>query len=189
MQNTQYTICCLEYVGSVSVQTKVQLYKQHSNKIRIPVRRLDFLNNLSGSLNYLLRQSFLTLNFTGFLMNFLTLSQTTQYTDVLPHLQPKLRLASSSCYQIHSVFSGNILNTSTQVSGHLHTIILMVSSALFYQIAMDSKVFRTMLSFRKPYSILLGFSEVIIFLISLWSLPSCPDNSLLSSLVILIKVY
>jgi len=41
----------------------------------------------------------------------------------------------------------------------------MVSSALFYQITIDSKIFRTILSFRKSYTAFLGFSESGLYLI------------------------
>ena len=41
----------------------------------------------------------------------------------------------------------------------------MVSLALFYQITIDSRIFRTMLSFRKSYTVFLGFSESGLYLI------------------------
>ena len=114
----------------------------------------------------LLRQSFSILNPMSFFIDFLTLSQTLLYSCRLSHLQPKLKPALSYCYQIHSFFLNNILNTSTQVSDHLHAIILIVSSTLFYQIAIDSKVFRTAPSFEKSYPVLLDFSESELYLIN-----------------------
>jgi len=41
----------------------------------------------------------------------------------------------------------------------------MVSLVLFYQITIDSRIFRTMLSFRKSYTVFLGFSESGLYLI------------------------
>ena len=73
--------------------------------------------------------------------------------------------------QMYSVFLDNVLNTSTQVSDYLHTIILIISSALFYQIAIVNKVFRTLAIFRRFHSIFLGFPEGRQYLVtSYWNI-------------------
>ena len=126
-------------------------------------------SNFSNFSEYSSKQSFLILNSMGFSTDLLITSQTLPqylYTFSLLYIHRlccyhlMLRSTTSYCYQVHSAFLGSVLDSSIQVSNHLHTIIPMVSSVLFHQIVIDSRLFTTIFLFGKPHPILLGFSEV-----------------------------
>ena len=88
------------------------------------------------------------------------LTYTVLLEDPLDHCQ-----LFSYHYQIHSAFLDNVLKTSTQVSDHLDTIILMIGLALFYQITMECKVYiRT--SFVQISSIQ-NLLNLVVFLLSI----------------------
>ena len=125
---------------------------KRKNKIKSTVNNLD--------------TSYLTilLNFTTIPTDPLLIAAKYMYTIFLKDFVDYCQLLFYH-HQVFSVFQSNILDTFTQYYNHLYTIILIVSSALFHQIAMDCKIFRIVVIFEKSHLVLLEFHKGGLYLI------------------------